>query len=95
MSRLATWEDQRLFEADRAVAELVKHPGWAALSGLLADCRELVEANLKYGQATDSPAEQARVIGRLTGLEAAQSAVEAIGLKAREKQSKLETQEAE
>jgi hypothetical protein len=89
---LADFTSDRLFEAQRAVERMVDSDGWRVLTDLLDGRRDAILRQLLRDKPFDSAAEYAQRNGKLAGIAMAQAAVEAVLLKARDKQDQLEAQ---
>ena len=94
LAHLQKWPSERLFTAERQVRELMDHPGWGELTGLIDAARESAETRMKYGPIREQ-ADYARDLGMIAGLEALKAASEAVFLRADEVQARLQAREAQ
>jgi hypothetical protein len=68
------WSLERIFHAGEAVEDLLSHPGWEVIDGLLQAEVDTVDKRLDTDRPLDSRAEYAAAHGRRGGLLAARRA---------------------
>lgn len=75
--RVRAWKDDEVFAAERHVRELIEHPGWILVQGLLSDARESSLQRVIHTAVLEQ-AVYARALGQVSGLEQSGIAARAV-----------------
>jgi hypothetical protein len=95
LEHLRRWDSEELFDAQEAVEQLTRHPGWKVVTGLVDALTRAGYSTLKMANGRLEQAEYAAVLGKLAGLEVLAQVPEAVSLTAERAEKRLEQANAE
>lgn len=88
IAEMRRWDSTKLFEAQRAIADLKGQPGYIVLEELVRSVLDRYEKQLRYGGVLDQ-AEYARVLGSMAGMESLLEAANAVLFQAEKVEKQL------